>query len=312
MSYGKKCSIIFIRKVRNRLEQFEEEYKDLSPKIRAAEINKRLLHDFCVGESQILRWKQIVKTADNLTRNVADENIIQEIEPSILFEIARLPEEKQAEIARRVVADKLTFRQTKTLVQQMLGRNELIQVPQGKYRTIIIDPPWPVKKIIREVRPNQEEELDYPTFTIEQIKALPIKQLAYDDGCHIYLWTTHKFLPITFEIFKSWAVNYECLLTWVKNVGFTPYSWMYSTEHILFGRIGSLKVLEEGQRLDFTGKVREHSRKPDEFYELVRKVNPEPRIDMFSREKREGFEPYGNEVTKFDELREGLVVRTKV
>ena len=48
MSYGKKCNIIFIRKVRNRLEQFEEEYKDLSPKIRAAEINKRLLHDFCV------------------------------------------------------------------------------------------------------------------------------------------------------------------------------------------------------------------------------------------------------------------------
>jgi N6-adenosine-specific RNA methylase IME4 len=302
MSYGKKCNIIFIRKVGNRLHELEEKYKDLSAQKRAEEINKQLLHDFCVEERQIQHWKRIVETADNLTENVFGEQIVQQVRPSNLFEIAKLPIEKQVEVAQKVVTEKLTTRQTKALVHQTLSNDNPLKIPEGKFRTIIVDPPWPVKKIIREVRPNQEEELDYPTLTIEQIKALPIKQCAYDDGCHVYLWTTHKFLPIAFEVFKCWGVNYECLLTWVKNVGFTPFSWMYSTEHILFGRIGSLEVLEKGHRLDFTGKVREHSRKPDEFYDLVRTVSPEPRRDMFSREKREGFLSWGNEPDRFNIL----------
>jgi len=131
----------------------------------------------------------------------------------------------------------------------------------------------------------------------------PLKQLMADD-CHVYLWTTHKFLPITFEIFREWNVKYECLLTWVKNVGFTPFSWMYSTEHVLFGRVGSLELLKMGERLDFQAKVREHSRKPDEFYQLVKRVSPEPRIDVFAREKHDGFETWGNEPDKFDTMAE--------
>jgi len=75
---------------------------------------------------------------------------------------------------------------------------------------------------------------------------------------------------------------------------------MYSTELVLFGRVGTLDLLKKGLRLDFSAKVREHSRKPDEFYELVRKASPEPRIDVFSREKRKGFDQHGNETNKFD------------
>jgi N6-adenosine-specific RNA methylase IME4 len=303
MSYGKKCNIIFVRKVGNRLNELEEKYKGLTVKKRAAEISKELLHDFCVEERQMRRWKQIVETADNLQNTLTDinvrENIVEAIRPTTLYEIARLPKGKQVEVAKEVIDKQLTAQQTRNLVNQILSSDNPVKIPKGKFRTIIVDPPWPVKKIIREVRPNQEEELDYQTLTVEQIKALPIKQCAYDDGCHVYLWTTHKFLPVAFEVFRCWGVNYECVLTWVKNVGFTPYSWMYSTEHVLFGRIGSLELLEKGLRLDFNGKVREHSRKPDEFYDLVRKVSPEPRRDMFSREKRDGFEQWGNELDKF-------------
>ena len=74
---------------------------------------------------------------------------------------------------------------------------------------------------------------------------------------------------------------------------------MYSTELVLFGRVGNLSLLKNGLRIDFNGKVREHSRKPDEFYDLVKQASPEPRIDIFSREKRDGFNQYGNEVDKF-------------
>jgi N6-adenosine-specific RNA methylase IME4 len=172
------------------------------------------------------------------------------------------------------------------------------ELPKSKYRTIVIDPPWPIQKIVRDVRPNQIE-IDYPTMTIEEIQSFPISNFASLDGCHIYLWTTHKYLPLAFQTLEKWGVNYECCLTWVKNVGFTPFSWMYSTEFCLFGRFGSLPLMKLGRRTDFQAKVKQHSRKPDEFYHIVCEVSPEPRLDIFSREKHEGFSQYGNEVNKF-------------
>jgi N6-adenosine-specific RNA methylase IME4 len=75
---------------------------------------------------------------------------------------------------------------------------------------------------------------------------------------------------------------------------------MYSTEHVLFGKRGSLKLLKLGERLDFTAPTTGHSRKPDKFYDIVKTVSPGPRIDVFSREKRDGFDQFGNEKDKFN------------
>lgn len=223
-----------------------------------------------------------VRTLAGALRHAKDKEEVQSI--------LRQPVSRtEAQILRDVRIEKLLSQPRKQID---------IPLPQGKYRTITIDPPWPIEKILREVRPNQIV-MDYPSMTIEEIKALPIPELAYEDGCHIYLWTTHKYLPKAFEVLDAWGANYECLLTWVKNVGITPFSWMYSTEHCLFARIGNLPLLKLGKRLDFEAKVREHSRKPDEFYNLIKEVSPEPRIDMFSREKRDGFAQYGNELDRF-------------
>lgn len=170
--------------------------------------------------------------------------------------------------------------------------------PAGTYRTIVIDPPWPIEKIERsEQRPNQTHALDYPVMQLDEIEELPIADLAASDGCHVYLWVTHRFMPVGLELFESWGVKYECQLTWVKNVGITPFSWMYSTEHILFGRIGSLEVQRKGMRLDFAAPVAGHSVKPDVFYERVCEASPEPRLEMFAREPHGGFVPWGNEVS---------------
>ena len=179
-------------------------------------------------------------------------------------------------------------------------RSQVGKIPRVilQYRTIVVDPPWPMEKILRDNRPNQSD-FDYPCLSVKEIKTLPIAGMSFPDGCHLYLWTTQKFLPVAFEVMAEWGFQYQCLLTWVKNVGFTPFSFMYSTEHCLFGHIGSLPLTRLGKRLDFSAKVREHSRKPDEFYDLVKAVSPEPRLDMFSREKREGFDQYGNETDKF-------------
>ena len=283
-----------MRKVSNRIVVLEERYKDLSPKQRAVKINEQLLEDFCVAERQIQNWKRVVNIA---TAHSAD--ICAEISPSHLMEIAKLPDDK-IEVAIKEVKDKqLTVKETALLVDKLLGK-ESPPLPEGKFQTIVIDPPWPVEKILRDVRPNQVADLDYRTQSIDEIKAWPIKELAHDN-CHVYLWTTHKYLPTAFEIFDHWGVNYECLLTWVKNVGFTPFSWMYSTEHVLFGRIGNLELLKKGLRLDFKGKVTKHSCKPQEFYDRVTEASPEPRLEMFAREVHEGFEPWGNEVQKTEE-----------
>jgi len=216
---------------------------------------------------------------------------------------AEVPEEKFALWTNEVKtkAHELTSVGLRRLALQLKPRQYSIEStpwPTESFRTIVIDPPWPIEKILRDERLHQYD-LDYPTMTIEQIKLLSIPELAFKDGCHIYLWATHRFLPIAFEVFEEWEVNYECLLTWVKNVGITPFSWMYSTEHCLFGRIGNLPLVTVGKRLDFYAKVKEHSRKPKEFYDLVREVSPEPRIDIYSREKHEGFAQYGNESAKF-------------
>jgi N6-adenosine-specific RNA methylase IME4 len=176
-------------------------------------------------------------------------------------------------------------------------------LPSGRYRCIAIDPPWPMAKITRRVRPKQtfrdgqmDDGLDYRTMTIEQIAVLPIPNLAEPDGCHVYLWTTQRFLPDAFSILEGWGVQYQCLMTWVKNVGPTPFSWMYDTEHVLFGRIGSLDVIEKGLRLSFQAPVTKHSAKPDAFYTKVIAASPGPRLEMFARQPHDGFEPWGDEV----------------
>ncbi len=213
---------------------------------------------------------------------------------------------QNGETHEKIAADyKVTRRRISQIVIQVgkrLNQPEPVKTPgfpEKIFSCIVVDPPWPMKKIEREERPNQGPTLDYPTMKIKEIGNLPIEKLADPNGCHVYLWTTHKHLISAFKVFKNWGVKYQCLLTWVKPTGMTPFSWMYNTEHVLFGRIGSLDLEKYGVKLSFEEKSREHSRKPDIFYDIVRKVSPGPRLDMFSREEREGFESWGAETDKF-------------
>lgn len=169
-------------------------------------------------------------------------------------------------------------------------------MPTGKYRCIVLDPPWPMSKIERVERPLQGSILDYPTMELEEIATLPVSDLAEDD-CHIYLWVTHKYLPSGLELLNQWGFAYQCLMTWVKPTGMTPYSWMYNTEHVIFGHRGSLPLVRLGMKLSFDAPVIRHSEKPDIFYMRVLDASPGPRLDMFARKTREGFDGWGNEIS---------------
>ena len=197
------------------------------------------------------------------------------------------------------VAQSETIRRDCAIERERLRKAQAkIPPSERRYATIVIDPPWAIQKIERDQRPNQAG-FDYPTMSVDEIEAWGKEHVRPLPDAHLYLWVTPKYLPSGFRLAEAWDFKYQCLLTWVKSVGFTPFYWMYSTEHVLFCRRGSLDLLKKGVRLDFTAKRREHSRKPDEFYDIVRKVSPEPRVEMFSREEREGFDRAGNDTGKF-------------
>lgn len=182
---------------------------------------------------------------------------------------------------------------------KMTRQNEMEESPppEGLYRTIIIDPPWPIKNISRDVAPRQEG-FSYETMSVEEISEMGVPA---DEHCHCWLWTTQKFLPEAFKILEAWDFKYIFTMVWHKNGGFQPVKLpQYNCEFVLFGRRGGLEFLDTKDFFTcFDGKRREHSRKPENFYDLVRRVSPEPRINMFTREPVEGFEGWGNESEKF-------------
>lgn len=174
-------------------------------------------------------------------------------------------------------------------------------VPVGEYRCLIVDPPWPMQKIEREhTAPAQGQALDYSTMSLDEIKAYA---LPAADECHCYLWTTQRFLPASFEILEAWTMKYVFTMVWHKAGGFQPVNLpQYNCEFVVFGRRGGLGFLDTKDfPCCFDGKRREHSRKPTEFYDLVRRVSPAPRYDVFSREAVEGFEQGGMQTEHFDE-----------
>ena len=172
-----------------------------------------------------------------------------------------------------------------------------IKPPQGKYRTIVIDPPWDMEKIQRDLAPNQVD-FDYPTMSLDEIKDF---KLPAHEECHLWLWTTQKYLRPSFDLLDSWDFTYLATFVWHKNGGFQPVGLpQFNCEFVLLARKGGQPFVETKQFFTcFDAKRREHSRKPDEFYDVVKRVCPEPRIDIFSRENRDGYDVWGLEAGMF-------------
>jgi DNA-binding XRE family transcriptional regulator len=105
------------------------------------------------------------------------------------------------------------------------------------YGTIVIDPPWEMEKIKRDVRPNQVA-FDYPTMTEEELLAFDVAGMAEND-CHLFCWTTHKHLPMSLRLVKEWGFKYTLLMTWHKSGGFQPHGLpQYNSEFIVYARRG--------------------------------------------------------------------------
>jgi N6-adenosine-specific RNA methylase IME4 len=165
-----------------------------------------------------------------------------------------------------------------------------------KYSTIVADPPWDVKAGPPWASNGVSQPLVYPTMSVQEIAALPVKEWA-DTNAHLYIWTINKYIVETYEIARAWGFKPSTLLTWCKTPNGIGLGGAYSltTEHILFCRRGTLPAL---QRIDTTwwqwprGR---HSAKPEAFLDLVETVSPGPYLEMFARRARFGWDYWGDE-----------------
>lgn len=173
-----------------------------------------------------------------------------------------------------------------------------------RFRTILADPPWQFQNRTGKMAPEHKRLSRYGTMTLDQIMALPVAQLA-DETAHLYLWVPNALLPDGLRVMEAWGFQYKSNLVWHKvrkdggsdgrGVGFY---FRNVTELVLFGIRGkNARTLAPGRRqvnLLATMK-REHSRKPDEFYDIVESCSSGPYLELFARGPRKGWSVWGDQ-----------------
>jgi N6-adenosine-specific RNA methylase IME4 len=173
---------------------------------------------------------------------------------------------------------------------------------EGPFDVVVIDPPRDMQKIDREVRTNQDA-FDYPVMKVEEIEAWWEKNMAgkLKPDVHLFIWATSKWLRSAIDLAKAFGFRFVLPMVWFKNGGFQPVGLpQFNCEFVVYARLGAPQFVETKDFFcGFQAPRREHSRKPDAFYDTVRRVNAGSRVDVFARERRDGFAVYGNEVDRF-------------
>ena len=173
-----------------------------------------------------------------------------------------------------------------------------------RYGIIYSDPPWPLKKSIRAVRPMQHRELDYPTMSVEECLKTQDRFLAQADERHnVFLWAVDKFLPEIEQGMKDREYTLHARIIWDKGNGIAPaFTVRFTHEYLLwFYKSGKMLRPTKETRGKYTTVMREpstdHSHKPECAYRMIEEMFPDARkIELFARGKRCGWDSWGNEI----------------
>ena len=176
-----------------------------------------------------------------------------------------------------------------------------------KFKTVLADPPWQFQNRTGKMAPEHKRLKRYETMKLDEICSLPVADML-DTTAHLYLWVPNALMPEGIEVLKAWGFAYKTNLIWYKvrkdggpdgrGVGFY---FRNVTEMILFGVKGAnARTLQPGRsQVNIIRSMKqEHSRKPDELYELIERCSPGPYLEMFARGVRPGWTSWGDQANE--------------
>lgn len=191
---------------------------------------------------------------------------------------------------------------------QSASDNLLSFVGNHKFSTILADPPWQFANRTGKMAPEHKRLNRYPTMNLQEIKDLPVEAIV-SDRAHLYLWVPNALLAEGLAVLKCWGFTYKTNMIWYKirkdggpdrrGVGFY---FRNVTEMILFGVRGkNIRTLEPGRTQPniISTRKREHSRKPDEQYDIIEGCSWGPFLEMFARGRRENWANWGNQADDY-------------
>jgi len=174
----------------------------------------------------------------------------------------------------------------------------------GRFATIMADPPWLFNNSTGKMAPEHKRLFRYPTMTNEEIMSMPVNEIALPQS-HLYLWVPNALIETGLEVMRRWGFTYKTNIVWYKvrkdggpdrrGVGFY---FRNVTELILFGVKGNFRTLDPGRSMPniIISQKREHSRKPEEVYDVVEKCSQGPFLELFARHSRPNWTSWGNQV----------------
>jgi N6-adenosine-specific RNA methylase IME4 len=191
----------------------------------------------------------------------------------------------------------------------MSASDDLLQaVGKQKFATVLADPPWQFENRTGKMAPEHKRLQRYPTMNLQAIKDLPVEAIVADTA-HLYLWVPNALLAEGMQVMEHWGFTYKTNLVWYKirkdggpdrrGVGFY---FRNVTEIILFGVRGkNARTLQPGRSQEniIATRKREHSRKPDEQYDLIEACSPGPFVELFARGPRPNWFVWGNQAEDY-------------
>jgi len=187
----------------------------------------------------------------------------------------------------------------------MWGEQELFEATSGQLvRTVLADPPWQFQNRSGKIAPEHRRLRRYETLATEEICGLPVSDITAESA-HLYLWVPNALLPDGLAVMKAWGFTYKSNIIWHKvrrdggsdgrGVGFY---FRNVTELLLFGVRGkNVRTLSPARRQVnlMASRKREHSRKPDEQYDLIESCSPGPFLELFARGARPNWFVWGDQ-----------------
>ena len=177
-----------------------------------------------------------------------------------------------------------------------------------KFSTVLADPPWQFQNRTGKIAPEHKRLLRYPTLSLNEIRSLPVASVI-NEPAHLYLWVPNALLLEGIDVLQCWGFTYKTNLIWHKvrkdggpdgrGVGFY---FRNTTEIILFGVRGkNARTLEAGrsQVNIIRSRKQEHSRKPDELYEIIENCSHGPFLELFARGTRKNWAAWGNQAKNY-------------